>query len=112
MARSWPAGLGSPPASPERSHAARRRTSSRPDTRTPATVDRLATSSDFRVGTPGQTPAPTAGGSDSVEAVRFKLALRNIYTVDVAERTIERVERRPLQLESLATTALARLDPA
>jgi hypothetical protein len=84
----------------------------RPDSRTPASVDRLEASADFRVGTPGQTPAPTAGGPDSGDAVRFKAALRNLYSVDVGERTIPLVVRRPLDLETIATTALARLDPA
>ncbi len=84
----------------------------RPDSRTPAMVDQLPESSDFQVGTPGETPVPTIGGTDSADAVRFKAALRNLYTVDVAERTIEQVERRPLELDALATTALARLEPA
>ena len=79
---------------------------------TPASVDQLEASADFRIGTPGQTPAPTAGGPDSGDAVRFKAALRNLYSVDVGERTIPPVVRRPLDMETIATTALARLDPA
>jgi hypothetical protein len=83
----------------------------RPDTRTPDSVAQLSASAVFRIGTPGETPSPTPGGSDSADAMHFKEALRNLYTVDVAERAIPAIERRPLELETMASTALERLEP-
>jgi hypothetical protein len=84
----------------------------RPETRTPASVDQLPASPDFRIGTPGQGPAPTIGATDSTDAVRFKEALRNLYTVDAAERTIPLRVRRSLALAPLATAAIDGLQPA
>jgi hypothetical protein len=83
----------------------------RPETRTPASVDRLPSSPDFRIGTPGQGPAPTIGATDSAEAARFKESLRNLYRVDAAERAIPIQVRRPLDLAPLAAAALDGLRP-
>ncbi len=58
------------------------------DRRTPESVDQLPSSPDFHLGEPGKDPAPTRGAVDSVEAVKFKESLRNLYAVDAAERTI------------------------
>jgi hypothetical protein len=79
--------------------------------RTPDIVDRLPLSPDFRIGIPGQGPAPTSGSADSVEAVRFKDSLRNLYTVDVAERQIPVLVRAPLALETIAQATFAGLHP-
>ena len=78
-----------------------------PETRTPASVDELPASPDFRIGTPGRDPAPTIGAADSPEAARFKESLRNLYAVDVAERAIEIPVRRPLELSAITTTMIA-----
>jgi hypothetical protein len=84
----------------------------RPDTRTPETVSQLPATPDFRLGTPGSDPAPTfTGTTDSVEAVRFKESLRNLYTVDVAERGIAIPQRSPLQLTTIAERTLESLRP-
>jgi hypothetical protein len=82
-----------------------------PRTRTPDSVDRLPASPDFKIGPPGTLPAPTTNGTDSPDAVRFKDALRNVYTVDVAERTIEIPVRRPLSLSAVAESTLDTLRP-
>jgi hypothetical protein len=82
-----------------------------PETRTPESVDALPASSDFRVGVPGTTPAPTIGGSDSAEAVRFKESLRNLYAIDAAERAIPRPERRPIDLSAMGRESLSALHP-
>ena len=65
-----------------------------PDSRTPDGVDDLPASSSFGVvpvvataRSRGVPPAPQRG-PDSVAAVRFKEALRNLYAVDVAERAL------------------------
>jgi HAMP domain-containing protein len=82
-----------------------------PETRTPASVDRLPASPDFRIGTPGQDPAPTIGTTDSAEAARFKESLRNLYTVDAVERAIEIPVRRPLELRVIARATIENLQP-
>jgi hypothetical protein len=79
--------------------------------RTPASVDRLPASPDFRLGVPGKDPAPAPGASDSAEATRFKGALRNLYTVDSAEREIPLLVRQPLALEAVAQATIAGLHP-
>ncbi len=81
------------------------------DRRTPESVDQLPSSPDFHLGEPGKDPAPTRGAVDSVEAVKFKESLRNLYAVDAAERTIEIPVRRPLELAAVASAALEGLHP-
>jgi hypothetical protein len=83
----------------------------RPDTRTPAAVDQLPASPDFRIGTPGVDPLPVTGATDSVEAARFKESLRNLYAVDTAERKIQIAVRAPLDIVPVAAAALAALHP-
>jgi hypothetical protein len=83
-----------------------------PETRTPAGVDDLPRSPDFKIDVPGTGARPTPGASDSAEAARFKESLRNAYRVDEAERTIPRVVREPLNLGTLATATLDALLPA
>jgi hypothetical protein len=83
-----------------------------PENQTPAAVDAMPKSSNFRVGPAGQGPAPSTGGtSDSVQAVRFKEALRNLYTVDAVDRANKPPVRERLDLPALATTILAQLQP-
>ena len=81
--------------------------------RKPEDIDRLPSSTDFRIGVPGQGPAPTTNtsGPDSFEAVRFKESLRNIYAVDAVERTIETPVRNPLVLQEIAQASLYALHP-
>jgi hypothetical protein len=83
----------------------------RPDTRTPAAVDQLPASPDFRIGTPGVDPLPATGAADSVEAARFKESLRNLYAVDTAERKIQITVRAPLDIVPVAAAAIAALHP-
>ena len=52
-----------------------------PSGQTPAAVDQAPMSSDFRITEPEETFRPSIGTSDNVEAVRFKTALRDMYTV-------------------------------
>ena len=78
---------------------------------TPAVVDALPTSSDFRIGEPGTMPAPSSGGADSEEARRFKLALRAAAVVEVAEGTIKPVVRTPLKIDAITAVVAKSLDP-
>ncbi len=82
------------------------------DTRTPASVDQMPQSPNFKIGRPGQGPTPRVGGSDSAEATRFKQSLRNLYTTDAAERSIPAVSRQPIDLAAIAKGMLAGLHPA
>jgi hypothetical protein len=52
----------------------------REEQQTPASVDRLPTVSNFAITRPGTTFVPQPGPSDSVEAVKFKSGLRDVYT--------------------------------
>jgi hypothetical protein len=83
----------------------------RPDARTPGRVDQLPASPDFRIGVPGTQPPPTIGATDSAEALRFKDSLRNLYTVDGAERGIEIPVRLPLPLPAVAQATIDNLHP-
>jgi hypothetical protein len=84
-----------------------------PETRTAERVDQMPASPDFHVGTPGQDPAPRTGGSvDSVEARRFKQALRNAYGIDEVERSIPTPVRRPIDLPAVAAATLDYLHPS
>jgi hypothetical protein len=83
-----------------------------PDDAAPGSVDELPTSPNFAVGTPGISPAPRRGSSDSAEAVRFKGALRNLYTLDAAERAILPIIRRPLDLAAIGVAMVDGLRPS
>jgi hypothetical protein len=48
---------------------------------TPAAIDALPGNAGFTIAQPGSGPAPAPGGTDSVEATRFKQALRDTYEV-------------------------------
>ncbi len=87
-------------------------------TRTPAEVDDLPSSSTFDIPVGASTsggviaePPPRAAGPDSATAVRFKAALRNAYAVDVAERHVPVVVRRPLDLALVRASVFAGIDP-
>jgi len=95
-----------------------------PETRTPASVDDLPTSSGFEItpkgpATPGQPDQPGSlglppayrPGADTPTGLRFKEALRHLYAVDVAERGLPVVVRQPLALDAVIGTAYAAVDP-
>ncbi len=83
-----------------------------PETRTPEAVDALPSSPDFHIGTPGQGTAPTTGATDSADAVRFKDALRGLYTVDEVERQLPVKVRVAVDAGALARDTLVALEPA
>jgi len=88
----------------------------RPETRTPATVDDLPTSPDFRIITDlDDTFRPSANGADSTVAVRYKQALRDAYRMEDAARKASvglRPNRKPLDLRATVNTLVAAVEPA
>ncbi len=81
------------------------------DTRSPDAVDRLPGASDFDIAPTGRAPTEPHRGSDNATAKRFKEALRNTYSVDVAERELPRVVRHTLDLGVIGAATVAGLDP-
>lgn len=84
----------------------------RPAGETPEAVDRMPMAPGFRILAPGE--GYTRGvGDDSVEALRFKTALREHFTGLVAGREAGAIPaKRALDLRQLATDALVQLAPA
>ena len=78
---------------------------------TPAVVDALPPSPDFRITEPGSSPPPMIGGTDGQEARRFKLALREAARVEVAESTLVSELRTALPIASITTSVAAALRP-
>lgn len=82
------------------------------ENQTPASVDELPTSPDFKVTEPGSGFTPSRGATDSPDAVNFKNALKDLNTVLVASTTVGTVPPRTrLDLPALANTTLEALDP-
>jgi hypothetical protein len=87
----------------------------REENQLPEVVDRLPKSPDFRLIERGDTFRPTIGTSDSAEAVNFKLALRDAYTLLDASRKVAtplRPTRKRLNLEQLTGTLVTAINPA
>jgi hypothetical protein len=83
-----------------------------PSGQTPAAVDQAPMSSDFRITEPEETFRPSTGTSDNVEAVRFKTALRDMYTVDVAATSAAFTPpKQALKIDDVATEVVATLHP-
>jgi hypothetical protein len=78
----------------------------------PSPVGALPTSADFVVSLPGEGVRPTAGGTDSPEAVRFKQALTDAYgAFNAASRAGELPRRTTLNLSSVAAATMGGLHP-
>jgi hypothetical protein len=85
----------------------------RESSQTPQAVDKLPTSSDFRITEPGAGFTARLGGSDSVEATRFKAALRNQFEMAQLSAEAGRVPpKKELNLDQLAEIGIKALDPA
>jgi len=80
---------------------------------TPAAVDRLRPSPDFRLSEPGSGFTPSLGGSDSPEAIKFKQALRESFDIiDVSTRAGAPIPRTKLDLGTVSTAGVNLLNPA
>jgi hypothetical protein len=87
----------------------------REENQKPEVVDRLPKSPDFRLIDRGEEFRPTIGTSDSEEAIRYKDALRDAYTVIDASREVSAPLRPPrpkLNLEQLTATLVTGIHPA
>jgi len=79
---------------------------------TPASVSTMPTSSNFTIGVPGSTAVPTAGGSDSPTAVRFKSALRDMLTLHAAGVTAgQRPAPAALDVKAVSAAMVTGIDP-
>ena len=83
------------------------------ENQTPESVDALSESPDFRISTPEENFTPTlGGGSDSVEAARFKLALKDVGSmIQETARVTARPIRKPLSLASVGEAVFEQLRP-
>ncbi len=84
----------------------------RPDNQTLESVDRLPKSSDFVLTLPGDTFKPTVGGSDSVEAVHFKDALRDTNALmEATLSTGKEIPLKPVSLTAINNQVLIAIHP-
>ncbi|NKQ37367.1 MAG: hypothetical protein HF973_17345 [Chloroflexi bacterium] len=85
----------------------------REENQQPRQVDELPLSPDFRLIEPGETFTPTTGDSDSVEAVHYKTALKETYTLLQATRqTNVPPKQEAIDLTALTGKMTAALNPA
>lgn len=79
---------------------------------TPGAIDSLPPSSDFVITEPGSGFAPRIGGTDSVEAVRFKQALRSTFALVKASAEVGApMVKQELDLVRFTTTAVESVRP-
>jgi hypothetical protein len=80
--------------------------------RTPEAVDHLPRIPDFHISRPGDGYRPRPGATDSAEGIRFKEALRGLYTLEGAiVKTPPRPKAVPLDFSGLIGTVVAGIDP-
>ncbi|RSM72291.1 hypothetical protein DMB66_06825 [Actinoplanes sp. ATCC 53533] len=78
----------------------------------PNPVPTLATSADFVISLPGEGVSPTAGGTDSIEAARFKQALNGAYEAFNTAAVAGAVAPRDrLDLDTLAEATMDAVHP-
>ena len=84
----------------------------REENRTPESVDDLPRSSDFVIIEPGSALTPSRGRADSFEAVRFKQALKDSYSLIAASAHAGAVEpKKQLDLAAIAQGTIVAIDP-
>ena len=80
---------------------------------TPESIDALPGSSDFVISEPGSGFVPKGGGSDSVEATRFKAALRDTFELHgISEAAGRTPVRGSLDLATIAGSAIEAIRPS
>lgn len=85
----------------------------RDSNQTPEAIDRLPPSSDFRISEPDSGFVPTIGGKDSVEAVRFKEALRGTFAlVQASVQVGAPVPKQRLDLGRFTANAVESVRPS
>jgi len=84
----------------------------RESNQTPETVDNLPGVADFVISEPESGFVPRGGGADSVEAARFKLALRDTFGLIQASATVGAVApKATLNLTSIASNVIDTIRP-
>lgn len=79
---------------------------------TPASIDNLPAASDFRITEPGSGFVPDLGGADSLEATRFKTALRDSFTLIKATAIVGAIPTKAnLDLTRIATASIDTIKP-
>ena len=76
---------------------------------TPASVDQLPLISNFVISRPGAGFTPTIGSTESAEGVRFKSALRDVYTF--TEQKFAVPAKKLLDLATFSSVAVTALNP-
>lgn len=76
---------------------------------TPASVDQLPTVQNFVISSPGSNFVAQAGPVDSVEAIKFKTALRDVYRYTSINFPV--AQKTTLDLPTLTTTAVQAINP-
>jgi len=80
---------------------------------TPAAIDNLPPVSNFKITDPGSGFVPQTGGSDSVEATRFKAALRDSFTLVQASAQVGFIAPKvSLNLDTFANQAITSIKPS
>ena len=80
---------------------------------TPESVDDLPKSPNFVISMPGQGFTPTAGSTDSVEAVKYKAALKDSLTILQTAKGLGKVEeRRKINIAATVDVTYKALNPA
>lgn len=84
----------------------------RPENQTIESVDRLPKSPDFVLAEPGDGFKPSVGASDSVEAARFKEALRDANALmEATINTGKEIPLKPIDLAAVNAQVLATIHP-
>lgn len=82
------------------------------ENQTPESVNDLPKSPDFRVILPGDNFTPTRGSTDSAEAVKYKAALKDVFTVIQTSKTAGKpVERPKLDMAGAVSVTFKAIDP-
>jgi hypothetical protein len=76
---------------------------------TPAVIDSFPTSSNFVISTPEENKPATAGGSDSEDATKFKVALKDNFEI-VSEKFTD-VVRKKIDFVAITNTVIQAINP-
>ena len=80
-----------------------------PENLTASAVDTLPSSPDFKISEPGVTVNFPKGNTDSVEAARFKIALKDAFTI--SDVHFEEPERKKVNFADIVNTMVVQLNP-
>jgi hypothetical protein len=80
------------------------------ESQTPAAVDAYFKSPDFTLTQPGSDINPTYGNTDSAEAIRFKAALKDTFSL--VETSFTEPQREKIDLSALNTAILNKINPS